>query len=141
MQQLVESFGKVWFSHDGIMFLLQDMGICATERQSLGEGRGAAHGMYCSPSLSPAQSPQSWFSPSKTTTTTTTITTTTTRTTKIWLPCQSVHLQAGTPLFPFVLFFQTRLPSQPGLHLVRPLLVIIMAQGSSKRSRANMPRS
>lgn len=40
MQQLVEGIGKVQFSHQGILFLLEDMGIHPPKQQSWGEGAG-----------------------------------------------------------------------------------------------------
>lgn len=57
MQQLVEGVDKVQFSHEGILFLLRDMGIRAPIRQSWGEGEGATLGMYLSPPLSPREEP------------------------------------------------------------------------------------
>jgi hypothetical protein len=53
MQQLVEGVDKVRFSHEGVLFLLRDMGIHAPTQQDWGEGEGATLGMYHSPPLSP----------------------------------------------------------------------------------------
>lgn len=64
MQQLAEGVDKVRISHEGILFLLKDMGIRASAQQSQGEGRDAAHGMYRSHPLSPAKrSSEPPFSP------------------------------------------------------------------------------
>jgi hypothetical protein len=57
MQQLVEGVNEVQISHEGILFLLRDMGVRAPERRSRGEGEDTAHGMYHSPPLSLAKKP------------------------------------------------------------------------------------
>ena len=53
MQQLVEGNYKIAFSHEGILFLLRDMGIWPSQQQTWGEGEGNTLGMYPSPPLSP----------------------------------------------------------------------------------------
>lgn len=54
MQQLVEGIHKVQFSHEGVLFLLRDMGIHPSKQQSWGGGEGDRLGMYPSPPLSPS---------------------------------------------------------------------------------------
>lgn len=55
MQQLVEGIEEVQLSHEGVLFLLRDMGIHAPRQQSWGEGEKTAIGMYPSPSISPPE--------------------------------------------------------------------------------------
>lgn len=56
MEQLVERNDKITFSHQGILFLLHDMGIPPSKQQNWGEGEKHTLGMYSSPPLSSQES-------------------------------------------------------------------------------------
>lgn len=59
MQQLVAGNEKLALTHEGILFLLKDMGVCLPAEGSRGEGEGYTFGMYRSPLLSPPKIPTS----------------------------------------------------------------------------------